>query len=134
MAACLLCLAGHSLALQPDKRFSDYVGDTWGIEHGLPQVSVLSITQDRDGYLWLGSQGGLARYDGSRFTGFDQRDAPELGSHALALQGDRARAAIESQVAVPLRMPLLEAAHGVYVLAATTMTPRNPASSDAKLR
>ncbi len=41
---------------------------------------------------------------------------------ALALQGDRARAAIESQVAVPLRMPLLEAAHGVYVLAATTMT------------
>ena len=90
MAACLLCLAGHSLALQPDKRFSDYVGDTWGIEHGLPQVSVLSITQDRDGYLWLGSQGGLARYDGSRFTGFDQRDAPELGSHALALQGDDA--------------------------------------------
>lgn len=90
MAACLLCLAGHSFALQPDKRFSDYVGDTWGIEHGLPQVSVLSITQDRDGYLWLGSQGGLARYDGSRFTGFDQRDAPELGSHALALLGDDA--------------------------------------------
>ncbi len=41
---------------------------------------------------------------------------------ALPLHGERARDAVNSQVAGPLRMPLLEAAHGVYVLAATTMT------------
>lgn len=88
VAAWLLCLAPNAFALQPDKRFVDYVGDTWGVEHGLPQISVLSIAQDRDGYLWLGSQGGLARYDGSRFVSFGQRDAAELGSHVLALHGD----------------------------------------------
>ncbi|KAF1696780.1 GGDEF domain-containing protein [Pseudoxanthomonas daejeonensis] len=81
-------MAGVAGALQPDKPFRDYVGDTWGVEHGLPQISVLSITQDLEGYLWLGSQGGLARYDGSRFVAFGQEDAPELGSHVLALQGD----------------------------------------------
>jgi diguanylate cyclase (GGDEF)-like protein len=85
--ACLLwlALAAPAAALQPDKAFRDYVGDTWGVEHGLPQISVLSIVQDRDGYLWLGSQGGLARYDGARFVRYGQQDAPELGSHVMAL-------------------------------------------------
>ncbi|UWX04377.1 hypothetical protein H1235_04590 [Pseudoxanthomonas sp. NC8] len=50
---------GTASALPQDKAFRDYVSDTWGVEHGLPQISVLAITQDRDGYLWLGSQGGL---------------------------------------------------------------------------
>ncbi len=74
-----------ALALQPDKAFRDYVRDTWGVEHGMPQVSVMSIAQDDDGYLWLGSQGGLARYDGVRFVRYGQQDAPELGSQVLAL-------------------------------------------------
>ena len=89
MAACLLCLAGHSLALQPDKRFADYVGDTWGIEHGLPQVSVLSITQDRDGYLWLGSQGGLARYELRPRTGLRHQLRAQMNALGLPLLGDR---------------------------------------------
>ncbi len=88
--ACLLAWLAPALpaaALQPDKAFGDYVGDTWGVEHGLPQISVLAITQDRDGYLWFGSQGGLARYDGARFIRYGQDDAPELGGHVLALHG-----------------------------------------------
>ncbi|WP_372015555.1 ligand-binding sensor domain-containing diguanylate cyclase [Pseudoxanthomonas sp. 10H] len=86
MAASLwLSLAGTASALPPDKAFGDYVADTWGVEHGLPQVSVLAIAQDRDGYLWLGSQGGLARYDGARFSHFGQQDAAPLGTQVLAL-------------------------------------------------
>jgi diguanylate cyclase (GGDEF)-like protein len=81
----LLCLAGAASALQPDKAFPDYVADTWGVEHGLPQISVLAITQDRDGYIWLGSQGGLARYDGVGFTRYGQQNAAWLGGHVLAL-------------------------------------------------
>ena len=85
--ACLFAcgLALPALALQPDKAFRDYVRDAWGVEHGLPQISVLAIAQDRDGYLWIGSQGGLARFDGARFTRFGQTDMPQLGSHVLAL-------------------------------------------------
>jgi ligand-binding sensor domain-containing protein/signal transduction histidine kinase len=43
-------------------------------ESGLPQNTVNSIVQTRDGYLWLGTEGGLARFDGVRFTTFGLRD------------------------------------------------------------
>ena len=39
----------------------------WGTEAGLPQNTVSVILQTRDGYLWLGTQAGLARFDGVRF-------------------------------------------------------------------
>jgi len=41
-----------------------------GVEQGLTQESVTSILQDRHGYMWLGSQAGLNRYDGYRVTTF----------------------------------------------------------------
>jgi ligand-binding sensor domain-containing protein/signal transduction histidine kinase len=47
-----------------------FVCRAWGTEAGLPQNTVNAITQTRDGYLWLGTQGGLARFDGVRFTVF----------------------------------------------------------------
>lgn len=47
---------------------------------GLPQNSVNSIPQDREGYLWIGTLGGLARFDGDRFTVFSSADARGLRS------------------------------------------------------
>lgn len=72
-------------ALEPDKPFADYVATTWAVEQGLPQVSVLAITQDEAGFIWLGSQGGLSRFDGVHFTRYAQGDAIELGGHIQAL-------------------------------------------------
>lgn len=40
------------------------------VNDGLVQSQALAITQDRDGYLWIGTQGGLSRYDGKRFISF----------------------------------------------------------------
>ena len=42
----------------------------WGTAEGLPQNTVNAIAQTRDGYLWLGTREGLARFDGVRFTVF----------------------------------------------------------------
>jgi diguanylate cyclase (GGDEF)-like protein/hemerythrin-like metal-binding protein len=39
----------------------------WTTAHGLPQSSVTSLTQTPDGYLWVGTSGGLVRFDGIRF-------------------------------------------------------------------
>ena len=78
-----------ALALQADKPFADYVADTWSVEHGLPQLSVLALAQDRDGYLWIGSQGGLSRYDGVRFVRYGQEDSPALGSQVIALSAGK---------------------------------------------
>ncbi|MCP4250948.1 MAG: hypothetical protein GY778_28255, partial [bacterium] len=46
----------------------DFDHRAWSIEEGLPQNTITSMVQTRDGYLWLGTFGGLARFDGVRFT------------------------------------------------------------------
>jgi ligand-binding sensor domain-containing protein/signal transduction histidine kinase len=43
---------------------------TWQREQGLPQNSVRALAQTRDGYLWIGNDDGLARFDGVRFVSF----------------------------------------------------------------
>lgn len=73
-----LALAAPAPALDPDKAFHHYVANTWSIEEGLPQISALAITQDRSGYLWVGTQAGLARFDGIRFTAFNPESTPGL--------------------------------------------------------
>lgn len=57
------------------------VVDGWGVGEGLlPQSSVISMTQTRDGYLWLGTRNGLARFDGVHFTVFDESTTSNLSS------------------------------------------------------
>jgi len=48
----------------------DLVLRNWDTEAGLPQNTINTMIQTRDGYLWLGTQDGLARFDGLRFTTF----------------------------------------------------------------
>jgi ligand-binding sensor domain-containing protein/signal transduction histidine kinase len=68
-----------------------YVAQTWQAEDGLPQNSVLAIAQGRDGYLWLGTQEGLVRFDGVAFTLFDKQNTPALrSSFVITLLEDRA--------------------------------------------
>jgi signal transduction histidine kinase/ligand-binding sensor domain-containing protein len=69
---------------------SNYFAHLWQTEDGLPQNAVTSITQTRDGYLWIGTYGGLARFDGVRFTRFDPGSYPQLkSSRVTSLFEDR---------------------------------------------
>jgi len=75
-----------SLGLRPLTPLSQYGHDVWDSDSGLPQNSVDAIAQTRDGYLWLGTQEGLVRFDGVRFTVFDTRNTAALHDdwvHAL---------------------------------------------------
>ena len=70
----------------------EYLYDSWQREDGLPQVSVNAIVQDHRGYLWVGTEDGLARFDGTGFVVFDRdrRKTPRLQSHTIrALLPDR---------------------------------------------
>jgi diguanylate cyclase (GGDEF)-like protein len=69
---------GTARALDPDKALHHHVRGNWSIQQGLPQISVLAITQDRTGYLWIGTQAGLARFDGARFTAYTPESEPGL--------------------------------------------------------
>lgn len=51
---------------------------TWKSEQGLPQNRVDCLLQTRDGYMWIGTRSGLARFDGVRFTHYNQASTPAL--------------------------------------------------------
>jgi ligand-binding sensor domain-containing protein/signal transduction histidine kinase len=57
---------------------SRYSVRIWQTDDGLPQNSVYAVAQTLDGYLWVGTHEGLARFDGIRFDIFDDPAAPEL--------------------------------------------------------
>ncbi len=57
-------------ALDPGKSPTQYSHRIWGPEEGLLQPSIYAILQSRDGFIWLGTQDGLIRFDGMRFRDF----------------------------------------------------------------
>src|SRR5512133_3968762 len=78
-AACLIVLlASPASALDPRVRLTQYHSLSFQIEQGLPQNSVQAIVQTRDGYLWLGTQAGLVRFDGVRLAVFGRSTVPDF--------------------------------------------------------
>jgi signal transduction histidine kinase/ligand-binding sensor domain-containing protein/ActR/RegA family two-component response regulator len=88
VGAAIVLAARPAAALDPRVGLTQYHAVAWQIENGLPQNSVQAILQSRDGYLWLGTQAGLARFDGVRFTVFDRSTTP-------AFQRENVRALVE---------------------------------------
>ena len=78
LLASLLIVPLHAQSLP-----SQYVTTVWHTEQGLPQNSVNAMLQDHQGYLWIGTFGGLARFDGERFTVFDSANTPGFGSDQI---------------------------------------------------
>ena len=63
-------------ALDPRKAITQYAHQVWKTDAGLPQNSIQAILQTRDGYIWLGTERGLVRFDGVQFTVFDKGNTP----------------------------------------------------------
>lgn len=72
----LLCLGLRAWAVE-----ASYLVDL--APPGLPQSSVISMTQTRDGYLWLGTVKGLARFDGNHYEVFNEWNTPGLGGNTI---------------------------------------------------
>ena len=60
-----------------------YGSRTWRRDEGLPNNVVQAIAQTPDGYLWIGTREGLARFDGVAFTIFNTRNLPQLGTASI---------------------------------------------------
>lgn len=76
----LLCLLlpQPARALDPGKSFHHYVRDSWSVQEGMPQISAVAIAQTSDGYIWVATQAGVARFDGVGFTTFSPSTEPAL--------------------------------------------------------
>lgn len=73
-----------AFGLDPSWRVTQYHREAWSRRQGLPQNSVLAIVQSREGYLWLGTQEGLARFDGVDFRTYSVASSPQLGHNYIS--------------------------------------------------
>ncbi|MBS2024652.1 MAG: hypothetical protein JST92_19795, partial [Deltaproteobacteria bacterium] len=86
--ASLVALAGALAAVGPARAQDTgvpYLIENWDADRGLPHGSVTCLAQTHDGYLWLGTFNGLARFDGVRFTVFRPPAVPFPEAAVLAL-------------------------------------------------
>jgi len=88
---CLLLVASQAYALDSTMPIALYRRASWTEEDGVPLGTIWAITQDRQGYLWLGTQSGVIRFDGVRFVRWTARRSPgfpEAGVKALCVGRD----------------------------------------------
>lgn len=79
----LAVLALSGVTLQSQKAITQFVQTSLTVENGLPESSVGALAQTRDGYLWFGTEEGLARYDGLRITVFETANHKTLGDNFI---------------------------------------------------
>jgi len=70
-------------AESPASQNGEWMIKNWQTEDGLPENSATAMVQTPDSYLWFGTFNGLVRFDGVRFTVFDQQNTPELPSSSI---------------------------------------------------
>jgi ligand-binding sensor domain-containing protein len=84
----LTCLQTFSAGLEfaggakqkgiPQKFLTRFSIRSWSIAEGLPQSTVRSIIQTKDGFIWFGTEEGLVRYDGAQFAVFEMENTPGI--------------------------------------------------------
>ena len=85
--AWLVGCAPPALAVDPSRAVSQYVRERWGPERGFPRGPVYAIAQTPDGYLWIGTEAGLVRFDGLNFQLMKGTSTPVV--NVLGLTVDR---------------------------------------------
>jgi signal transduction histidine kinase len=74
--------------LDPARALSQFVREEWGVERGFVGGVVRAIAETPDGYLWLGTDQGLVRFDGATFTLVAEADVSGSGAAVLDLEVD----------------------------------------------
>jgi ligand-binding sensor domain-containing protein/signal transduction histidine kinase len=86
----ILAISSPGLLASSTRALAQYSVEVRTVDDGLPQNSVNAVLQSHDGYLWLATNGGLARYDGVSFRTFDVSNTPAITSNRiLSLCEDR---------------------------------------------
>jgi ligand-binding sensor domain-containing protein len=60
-----------------------YTRRVWQTQDGLPENTVQAFAQTPDHYLWIGTSGGLVRFDGAKFLAFDRGNTPEIHENSI---------------------------------------------------
>src|SRR6202042_1807124 len=66
-----------------DTTQSEYTRSLWKVQDGLPEDTVQALAETSDGYLWIGTTGGLTRFDGTRFVLYGSNILPSPGVNSI---------------------------------------------------
>jgi Two component regulator propeller len=89
LAVALTLICPNAFALNPDWQIYQYGHRAWKIDDGFIGSVVYALAQDKDGYLWIGADKGVFRFDGIRITQWNPPDGSRLPSGILSLLADR---------------------------------------------
>jgi len=82
LAVWLLLAAASCAAAQTDD-LAGFTRRVWQASDGLPEQTVQAFAQTPDGYLWIGTTGGLVRFDGMHFTVFERQNTPPMRENSV---------------------------------------------------
>ena len=83
LVAVLVVCVQSAHCLDPHRSLNQYGRQMWQTDNGLPQNTVRAVVQTFDGYIWLGTDDGLVRFNGNEFTVFNTENTPQLGSNSI---------------------------------------------------
>src|SRR5436190_12606118 len=83
MVCASIVAAADPPAQNPSRLPTHWDTQHWTTEDGLPANGIKGIAQTPDGYLWVGTFNGLARFDGISFTIYTCGNTPRLASDAI---------------------------------------------------
>jgi len=87
----LLIAIDTAMGESRDIGFPGYTARLWEAQDGLPNPTAVAFSQTKDGSLWVGTRGGLLRFDGARFSIYNRENAPaalERGVNCLLVSKD----------------------------------------------
>lgn len=79
----IVAASQNALALDTSRSLTQAIHRIWQAQQGLPQAWIYSVAQTADGYLWLGTQTGLVKFDGVRFTVASQHELDGISNNEL---------------------------------------------------
>jgi len=78
-----LLMGAAACALAQSGAVAGYTHRVWQSSDGLPEQTVQAFAQTPDGFLWIGTTGGLVRFDGSHFVVFDRQNTPAFRENSV---------------------------------------------------
>jgi ligand-binding sensor domain-containing protein/signal transduction histidine kinase len=83
ITAAATCLAPFTLAVSHEDPLKGYARRVWHTEDGLPEERVQALAQTPDHFLWIGTTGGLVRFDGAQFAVFSRENTPAIHENSI---------------------------------------------------
>jgi len=87
LALTLFLVSPAVFAVDPARMISQYGHSVWTVQEGLLPGAPMGMTQTTDGFIWIGTRGGLVRFDGARFTPFAAPPGQKLSSNRILSVG-----------------------------------------------